>query len=425
MDNQLKKVMEIFGTDSKDRIQKIKFKTAQNYEIEGYISRKPNQFLGSIYVTKVDGIIHNQLIRGMPKLGYWDHYNQFNNLNFDIRAKEDGTNISFCALSNPYKNEVWDIIVKTRGVPEVAKDFKMMLDNLDTGKAYDYVYQNGGTLSFELFGNDNKHEICYNNDIDLKLLTGFDRKGNYLTNQQLNDISKKIEIHRPEELFQIEYNEKYELYATHRFFYRFEDYFTGDEIDELVLKNSFESIHEAYFGCAAILEEVNKNTINQHIGPVIEGTVWTGESSNGDRTIQVKCKPKSIRDGHISRNGIPSIFINKAIRKFKDDYPDAEEILENKPEFIIERVNDELLEDWDELLVKSDKTQSRIATKMHQILLKKEISEYLVDIAKKLVNEFPDLESAADYMRVFAQSYPDLRKQSRKMFNAISNEIGG
>lgn len=423
--NRIEDAMRCFDTTSKKRLQKIKFTTQHNYEIEGFISKKPNRYLGSIFVTSIDGRACSQLIQGMPKLGYWDAYHHFNDPEIDIRAKEDGTNIAFCALMDEYNESVLDVIVKTRGVPGIADDFKMMLDNLNTSKAYDHIYHYGGTLCFELFGKDNKHEIAYDTDLDLRLLTAFNNSGEQCCSEYLDMISGKIGIERPDKLFYIlkTIYGRYCLNGLTRLYGRFEPYI-DEKIKDMLFPVYHDNLKGVYDHCGEILEQINKNSINKHVGAVIEGTIWTGQSNVERKSIiQVKCKPKSIKDGHISQNGIPSIFINKAIRKFKDDYPDHEEILKTRPEMIIERVNAELLEDWDKLLIDSPKTQSRIETKMHQILAKKEIADHIVNLAKDLIEKHPGLDSAADYMRIFSQEHPDLRKKSNVMFNALSNAL--
>ena len=47
--------------------------TPEGNHIQGYINKKPNKYLGSMYIFKLNGIPTSQFVYSMPKIHYLDN----------------------------------------------------------------------------------------------------------------------------------------------------------------------------------------------------------------------------------------------------------------------------------------------------------------------------------------------------------------
>jgi hypothetical protein len=413
------KVKKRFDTEGGSQVKKVNIKTSKGYELKGYTSLKPNKQMGSIYIETIDDIKADTFIHGMPRLNYWDTYNNYLlDSNITIRAKEDGTNISICAV--PREDKFIDIIYKTRKVPNIAHKWQVKLDNFDLSKAEEYLMKNGGTLCFELFGQENHHHIQYNTKLDLRLLAVFDKNEKLLNQKRTGKVALQIEIPQPDELFKLHIEKDGYILKPTKFFTKTFGRYTNNEILNKLDKKSF-VLENLYDNLEEVMEEVNQKAIRHGVGYVIEGVIWTGVSAQTKKIIQIKCKSTKIREKHKTASGIPIRFITTALYKFKEEHEDCNKIYKNDHEQIINDVNRELLEDWSKEIVEAEVTQNKVYQKMIQVFAEKEIDEHLKEVAQKLIDENPETEEFSDLMRIFSQQYPQLRKQSRAMFSAIKS----
>lgn len=424
-------VSQIFNCKSKE-IKPIKFKTPNGYEIEGYISYSLNEFKGSIYTKLVDGEFNEQVIRSMPKLNYMSKQYPFTTKDVDLREKEDGTNIGFCSLLNKEKTEILDVFPRNRNIytkqnrkfPSIGDTFLELLNNIDTTKFYNFLYDFGGSLFFELFGSENEHEIKYlDTDLDMRFLFGYDQNGFAYNKNILNDIEKKEGFKRPIKSFELEHSlGKAHLEPSLDFIEKYASYINND-LNDFLLDNNVITPNDMYDKIKYIYDEINKVSMDKDGYYVAEGCVWTGFSrEDTNKTLQVKNKPSVIEEIHSFPNGIPAIMIRKSFRTFLESNPNHIFIYMNDKESIIKFINDDLKEDVLNEKVDMIETQNRVIKIVDDYYSDKIISKNVIEKVDVLVAENPELD-VSDLMREFSKKHPQLAAHSSKVYSYISSMI--
>lgn len=241
-------------------------------KVEGFISRKPNQYYGALVITKInDKDIKPQLIMATPKMFYPFDAQEDGKRNYhfptaksiEVYRKLDGTNVlSYFYYFKDYRF----LTFKTRLRPFLSSgrfgDFYTMWNEV----AKDYfseikkkMIDKNCHLSFELFGARNPHLIAYKNSLNFALLFGVTNVGNILS-------PKDLAI---DTLPSVEYCGKIDR-----------DYVWNYEENQKKLEASLIKQEGEYY-----------------IGD--EGTVWYLKTLD-NRTLQLKCKPNTIETIHFS-----------------------------------------------------------------------------------------------------------------------------
>lgn len=261
---------DLFGNDYQEFCEVDPFNPKN--EIEGYISRKPNEFYGALIITKVNNeLVTPQLIMGSPKM----HYPFFSRAdgsrnytfptarNIEVYEKLDGTNIlAYFYYDDDYRY----MSFKTRLRPFVQSgrfgDFYNMW--LDTASDYfteikREMERSNCNLSFELYGGRNPHLLVYANSLDIALLFGVTNEGKILTptdlrNPDLPIVNKLKDINR--------------------------DYVLNYEQLRRELQDGLKQEDEGYYSG-------------------MEGTIWYLHTPDA-LCIQLKCKPETIEAIHFS-----------------------------------------------------------------------------------------------------------------------------
>lgn len=404
-------------------LRKMNFKTPGGHDCTGYISKKANYQLGSMVITNVDGVETEQYVQGMPKIQYYDLSNVNVYEDISVREKIDGTNICIFLLLDPLDDgNVLEVLSKTRNMPILTNDFMEKFKLIDTSRISDFLINNRnvGSLCFELYGIENLHDIRYDNQIGLKLLTGFYNNGEQLSNILLEEVSKSIGIKLPDVLFYYNYlphSKRYIVTATIEAKTKFNPILDITNLKSYIKQNCINP-EEAFYLMSEILESVNKANISKGEGNLVEGVIITTNTDNG--VIQLKNKPKSIRENHTCSEGIPTKAINHELYKFFDEYGklEATRIIKEEPEKVKDYIHSGLSEEFSDDKISMKKSQARIETALHKRLYGDNISEMFLNIAEEYVTQYPD-KSSPDLMRIFSIDYPDLRNKSNLMFNAF------
>lgn len=401
----------------------VRFKTDKGYLIEGRIQNTWDEHLGKLTTETVDGTPMELVSYAMPKLKYYEEVFSYDWEDLGIHVKEDGT----CIILSPIvvDNEVIDVLLRTRRVPFLSKRFKSLIDKLDVDltDAYHFVYDTGFTLMFELYGKMNKHEIEYDEDLELVLINGRSHKGNLLKNSQIDQISNAIGIRRADKAFIWELGEHgYYYTVSPMFLERYHEYFFVNH----ELKNKFSQWNfvlnplTCYNEISELLEELNKTAGKI----VIEGVVFTIKLK--DDGNQLKCKPKTVREGHSHPEGVPAVIIRKAIHKYYDEYsPIMLENFTQQPDLIYEFINNELSEEYNKEIIHREGTYKRTHRLLTKFIDEKYLFRYpkqLESVVDRFLEETPSNLSIPDYMREFAVKHPEYKNKSNLVFELISNK---
>lgn len=172
-------------------------------------------------------------------------------------------------------------------------------------------------------------------------------------------------------------------------------YFDMNKIDDTYFPN----IYELYKSLESIYERINMAYQKDHPGIIIEGSVWHyGDTENH----LIKNKALSVREGHIKQAcGIPHHDIRKAIIKTDESYDG--ELREATTPYIINNVNDELLEEYESSMVYDKKTEDKIKAVLGKYLRKVEVTEELSSIVSQLREECGADADPSDMMRYYSQ----------------------
>ncbi|MCL2116505.1 MAG: hypothetical protein FWH29_09835 [Methanobrevibacter sp.] len=395
-----------------EEVQKFSATTPKGYKIRGYISKQANEYMGTLAIYELDGEDFFQVIRGMPKIHYTEpDLKQLTNIEF--REKVDGSNIGFCTLEKD--GELIDIILKTRMLPQLNHKLTKILKenhNQELENIKQYLYENKGSLFFELYGYKNSphfHHIKHDFQSKLSLLCGFDKNNIFLDNPELNKISKIFGFKRPDALFQ---KKNDVLIATDKFYDKFPYKTELNFIEEI--NSVYEEASSLYTNSkilAKLLEEINQN--NPKNRDLIEGIMISGTDEDG-KYIMKKCKPPSIEELHRFQGGGIVYSAKKELAKVLDEYENSTYLkIDYKMDknIVLNKVLKYMEEDWSEKVLSNNETIAKITEVLDKEILSKEPTRNVKQIAEEIFNPNKEIK---DLMKDFAEKYPHLRKKMSK-----------
>lgn len=378
--------------------------TPEGNVIDGYISVKPNKYLGSCVITTVNGEETNQFIQSMPKIHYFEDERDISSECISLcYEKLDGTCLILYSLRNK-DGEVIEIVPKTRGRPVADSHFIELYHRVDQKPIKDYYENHDGILIFEMHGILNQHEIIhYSVGIDIRLIAIYE-------DGEFNNNPLEAEIYgfkKPDLVFKLHHQETEWIVKS-----------TSDKFKAYLGRNiwTFPTNIDAVDGIQKLLEDLNKEYIKYNGIRAIEGVV-INTFNVGGHPKWLKCKPKDIENEHRSQNGIPRSSITKEVLKYFDEYgADVQEIYLKDKNHHTEYIERMLREEYnEEYIAKSRKKIERI---FMQIWDNRQVPESIHKITDDLIEEYGD-KGITHCMRMFAQKYPMKKKQSRMVYSTL------
>lgn len=412
------KASEMFGVSGKN-IQHFKMETPDKNLVEGWICKSRGSNMGSLIIDTVNNQESWQFVRGMPKIQYLDDRTTPETPH--VLQKEDGTNIVMFPLLQD--ESCIEVLFKTRLMPDCGQNWMDKIEQVIKPQHYSIVEQEGLSFAYELYGVLNKHETKYQYqdipDLNLTLLCALNQ-GMALPYYSLLALSQKYKIPLVMDCFEVYSNDgDWEAEATQEYIDRFNEFLPEETLLEAQgTKLQPEGIINLYHELESFFEKVNMNFQDKHQGGIItEGAVWHYGS---DETHLAKCKAISVREGHIKAAcGIPHHDIKKAVLKGEENFSNFEEAYRLKRNCVLVFIKDELSEEYPKEMINDNKTDQKILSVLGKHFAKVKIDNELKAIVEK-VNEEIGVEAApADKMRCFAEMYPELRKMSGKVYQAI------
>ena len=411
-----------FGGCKTKELKPITYTTPRGHEVEAFICRKANRYLGSLYICTVDGEFTGQFVASMPKLHYLDNYHTLDGDSWEkmhfCYEKLDGTCVILYALCN-LDGEVLEIVPKSRATGVLDKNFQSLYDKADTKMYEDWLMRHPDySLLFELYGMGNVHQIKHmSHYLDLAYLGAVNDEG--LARYNVNPYFKK-----PHQLFTIDKTrgseEEMGAYRLHRYglLKHYDPYLKDKENHNYF----YSSLEECVIGIKEELQGLNESYHKVNGRLACEGVVIHG-TNNDDEVVYIKVKPDDIEKEHKSQNGIPRKYIMKEIMKYLDEHgSNAKETFEENPEVIWEYINRNLAEEFDPLWI--EKSQSKMKRWFEEKVYPPKTPDEIIEIGDNLMNEYPG-RSVTDYMRLFGQQYPDQKKQGGKLYKYLSEKLEG
>lgn len=395
----------------KKDLYQFKQKTKKGNIIEGYICRKPNEYLGSMFIEKVNNEDNPQFIHSMPKIHYYSK--KLENIQIKkitFHEKLDGSCIIYYPL---YQNrKIIEVIPKTRNTV-IADDFIFnLLKKTITHPIEKIIKEYDTVLMFELYGVLNQHEI-YNPDAycSLTLIGGYSINTNQMySNSMLDSFAEKYNLRRPRHLITV-HGLRGVYFITFISPY-LQIYYHNDRI------SVHTSLSEVIQEIKKILSKVNQESYNINGFVLTEGVVANMQKQIGG---YLKVKPEEIELKH---KGIPTIEIKKEVRKYWDEYGSKiEAIYKQDKKHYLNYVKENLAEDFPIDIVESNKTQKRIEKIFFTIWDAKTVPIGIQEIARTLCEENPEL-SLPEIMNIFSQQYPQKKNQARMVYS-ICKKIKG
>lgn len=395
----------------KKDLYQFKQKTKKGNIIEGYICRKPNEYLGSMFIEKVNNEDNPQFIHSMPKIHYYSK--KLENIQIEkitFHEKLDGSCIIYYPL---YQNgKIIEVIPKTRNTV-IADDFIFNLFKKTITHPIEKIIKEYDTvLMFELYGVLNQHEI-YNPDAycSLTLIGGYSINTNQMySNSMLDSFAEKYNLKRPRHLITVHgFRGVYFITFISPYL---QIYYHNDRI------SVHTSLSEVIQEIKKILSQVNQESYNINGFVLTEGVVANMQKQIGG---YLKVKPEEIELKH---KGIPTIEIKKEVRKYWDEYGSKiEAIYKQDKKHYLNYVKENLAEDFPIDIVESNKTQKRIEKIFFTIWDAKTVPIGIQEIARTLCEENPEL-SLPEIMNIFSQQYPQKKNQARMVYS-ICKKIKG
>ena len=395
----------------KKDLYQFKQKTKKGNIIEGYICRKPNEYLGSMFIEKVNNEDNPQFIHSMPKIHYYSKKIEgIETEEIIFHEKLDGSCVIYYPLYQD--GEVIEVIPKTRNTV-IADDFIFnLLKKAITYPIEKIVKEYDIVLMFELYGVLNQHEI-YNPDAycSLTLIGGYSINTNQMySNSMLDSFAEKYNLKRPRHLI-----------TVHGFRGVYFITFISPYL-QIYYRNDRTSMHtslsEVIQKIKKILSQVNQESYNINGFALTEGVVANMQKQIGG---YLKVKPEEIELKH---KGIPTIEIKKEVRKYWDEYGSKiEAIYKQDKKHYLNYVKENLAEDFPIDIVESNKTEKRIEKIFFAIWDAKTVPIGIQEIARTLCEENPEL-SLLEIMNIFSQQYPQKKNQARMVYS-ICKKIKG
>lgn len=395
----------------KKDLYQFKQKTKKGNIIEGYICRKPNEYLGSMFIEKVNNEDNPQFIHSMPKIHYYSKKIEgIETEEIIFHEKLDGSCIIYYPLYQD--GEVIEVIPKTRNTV-IADDFIFnLLKKAITYPIEKIVKEYDIVLMFELYGVLNQHEI-YNPDAycSLTLIGGYSINTNQMySNSMLDSFAEKYNLKRPRHLITVHgFRGVYFITFISPYL---QIYYHNDRI------SVHTSLSEVIQEIKKILSQVNQESYNINGFVLTEGVVANMQKQIGG---YLKVKPEEIELKH---KGIPTIEIKKEVRKYWDEYGSKiETIYKQDKKHYLNYVKENLAEDFPIDIVESNKTKKRIEKIFFTIWDAKTVPIGIQEIARTLCEENPEL-SLPEIMNIFSQQYPQKKNQARMVYS-ICKKIKG
>lgn len=395
----------------KKDLYQFKQKTKKGNIIEGYICRKPNEYLGSMFIEKVNNEDNPQFIHSMPKIHYYSKKIEgIETEEIIFHEKLDGSCIIYYPLYQD--GEVIEVIPKTRNTV-IADDFIFnLLKKAITYPIEKIVKEYDIVLMFELYGVLNQHEI-YNPDAycSLTLIGGYSINTNQMySNSMLDSFAEKYNLKRPRHLITVHgFRGVYFITFISPYL---QIYYHNDRT------SMHTSLSEVIQKIKKILSQVNQESYNINGFALTEGVVANMQKQIGG---YLKVKPEEIELKH---KGIPTIEIKKEVRKYWDEYGSKiEAIYKQDKKHYLNYVKENLAEDFPIDIVESNKTEKRIEKIFFAIWDAKTVPIEIQEIARTLCEENPEL-SLPEIMNIFSQQYPQKKNQARMVYS-ICKKIKG
>lgn len=395
----------------KKDLYQFKQKTKKGNIIEGYICRKPNEYLGSMFIEKVNNEDNPQFIHSMPKIHYYSKKIEgIETEEIIFHEKLDGSCIIYYPLYQD--GEVIEVIPKTRNTV-IADDFIFnLLKKAITYPIEKIVKEYDIVLMFELYGVLNQHEI-YNPDAycSLTLIGGYSINTNQMySNSMLDSFAEKYNLRRPRHLITVHgFRGVYFITFISPYL---QIYYHNDRT------SMHTSLSEVIQKIKKILSQVNQESYNINGFALTEGVVANMQKQIGG---YLKVKPEEIELKH---KGIPTIEIKKEVRKYWDEYGSKiETIYKQDKKHYLNYVKENLAEDFPIDIVESNKTKKRIEKIFFTIWDAKTVPIGIQEIARTLCEENPEL-SLPEIMNIFSQQYPQKKNQARMVYS-ICKKIKG
>ena len=395
----------------KKDLYQFKQKTKKGNIIEGYICSKPNEYLGSMFIEKVNNEDNPQFIHSMPKIHYYSkRIEGIETEEIIFHEKLDGSCIIYYPLYQD--GEVIEVIPKTRNTV-IADDFIFnLLKKTITHPIEKIIKEYDTVLMFELYGVLNQHEI-YNPDAycSLTLIGGYSINTNQMySNSMLDSFAEKYNLKRPRHLITVHgFRGVYFITFISPYL---QIYYHNDRT------SMHTSLSEVIQKIKKILSRVNQESYNINGFALTEGVVANMQKQIGG---YLKVKPEEIESKH---KGIPTIEIKKEVRKYWDEYGSKiETIYKQDKKHYLNYVKENLAEDFPIDIVESDKTKKRIEKIFFTIWDAKTVPIGIQEIARTLCEENPEL-SLPEIMNIFSQQYPQKKNQARMVYS-ICKKIKG
>lgn len=395
----------------KKDLYQFKQETKKGNIIEGYICRKSNEYLGSMFIEKVNNEDNPQFIHSMPKIHYYSKKIEGIEIEEIIfHEKLDGSCIIYYPLYQD--GEVIEVIPKTRNTI-IADDFIFnLLKKAITYPIEKIVKEYDIVLMFELYGVLNQHEI-YNPDAycSLTLIGGYSINTNQMySNSMLDSFAEKYNLKRPRHLITVHgFRGVYFITFISPYL---QIYYHNDRT------SMHTSLSEVIQKIKKILSQVNQESYNINGFVLTEGVVANMQKQIGG---YLKVKPEEIELKH---KGIPTIEIKKEVRKYWDEYGSKiEAIYKQDKKHYLNYVKENLAEDFPIDIVESNKTKKRIEKIFFTIWDAKTVPIGIQEIARTLCEENPEL-SLSEIMNIFSQQYPQKKNQARMVYS-ICKKIKG
>lgn len=402
-----------FGGCKPKELQVIKYTTPKENNVEAFICRKPNKYLGSLLIYKVNDDDVEQFVPSMPKIHYLDNYHKpyFDKNKYTTyfcKEKLDGTCVILYNLKDK-DGEVLEIVPKSRGMGVLDKQFMEKYERIDTQYIERYMLDHPNqVLLFELYGMGNTHTIEHMNTyLDLGFIGNYDGNCDLQWSNHLLHPTNRINS-----LFLIQGSS---IGDNEGMVYVLENDGLADTFIPYVTVESkkFNTIEECINDIQDQLEELNSKYYEVNHRLAIEGVVLNYKTEEGECKF-LKIKPHSIEREHRSEGGIPRRYIMKELMKYLDEYGSvAKEEYEKSNKHYLDYMKRQLLEEFDELSI--DKSEGKMLDYLEKRLYPKPKNERIVEICDKLMSEYPNRE-LVDYMRLFGQQYPQYKKDSGKVY---------
>lgn len=402
-------------------LREFEITTPQNNIIKGYINKKANEYLGSLYIYSVNGLDTSQFVYSMPKINYISNdrslSTQGDYQEYFAYEKLDGS----CLILYPllFNGKVIEIVPKSRNTPIADKFLLNMFKFIDQKRIYSFFSENSNTtLLFELFGVLNKHDILYPKTyIDIRLI-GATRESEILTDKEVDKISLEYDFERPSVLFHIiHYKDRWR-------FYKCIDcgdilYYLPDNKEVIYYPTQFDCI----YAIATLMQTINDNYYQEHQRLLLEGCVINGIDDN-QRQLYIKIKPWDLLERLRCENGIPKRFIIKEMRKYFDEYgSQIDSLYDQDKNCYLDYIRSNLLEEFNESYVMSKTTRKKIKSVFFDVWESLTPPAGIQEICHKLIEKYPD-DDISEIMKKFAVEYPYMKNKAKMIYSVLAQIKG-